>query len=116
MRNSLARRAFLDTPLQPLGEALKGPSALVTGDSVVDLAKKLTSLTREFGELKLKEAILEGDSQLLTVEMLSRMKSRIEILGDVAALISGSGRRLACQTGRVRGHSGRRAGGLAVPG
>jgi large subunit ribosomal protein L10 len=95
VRNSLARRAFMDTPLQPLGDALKGPSALVVGDSVVDLAKKLTSLTREFAELKLKEAIFEGDSQLLTVELLSKMKSRVELLGDVAALISGPGRRLA---------------------
>lgn len=95
VRNSLARRAFVDTPLQPLGEVLKGPCALVTGDSVVDLAKKLAGLTKEFAELKLKEAILEGDSRLLTVEMLSRMKSRLEILGDVAALISGPGRRVA---------------------
>lgn len=95
VKNSLARRAFIDTPLQPLGDALKGPSALVVGESIVDLAKKLAELAKAHDKLKLKQAILEGDADLLTVVALSKMKSRIEILGDVASLIFGPGRRVA---------------------
>lgn len=95
VKNSLARRAFVDTPLQPLGAVLKGPSALVVGESIVDLAKKLAELAKAHDKLKLKQAILEGDADILTVLDLSRMKSRIEILGDVAGLIWGPGRRVA---------------------
>ena len=42
VKNSMARRAFADGPLAPLGERLKGPCALVTGgDSIVEVAKVL---------------------------------------------------------------------------
>jgi large subunit ribosomal protein L10 len=86
--------------LQPLAAALQGPSALVTGgDSLVDIAKALVQLKKEFDKLTLKQAILEGDPGLLTVADVSRMKSRLEILGDLAALISGPGRRVASAIG-----------------
>ena len=107
VRNRLARRAFVDSPLQALGEALTGPSALVIGDSIIDLAKELVSFNKEAPKLTLKQALFEGDKELLTVELLSKMKSRIEVLGDVAALISGPGRRVA---GAIAGPQGRIAG------
>jgi large subunit ribosomal protein L10 len=107
VKNSLARRAFVNTPLEPLGKVLKGPSALVVGESIVDLAKTLAELVRAHEKLKLKEAILEGDADLLTVVMLSKMKSRIEILGDVAALIFGPGRLVA---GAIASPQGKIAG------
>ena len=42
VKNSLARRAFQQGPLEPLGEALVGPCALVTSSaSLIDVAKAL---------------------------------------------------------------------------
>jgi len=96
VKNSLARRAFQDTPLEPLGRALEGPCALVVSDqSLIEAAKALVAATREFEKLTLKQAIIEGDPNLLTVERLSRMKGRRELLGDLAALLTSPVRSLA---------------------
>lgn len=103
VKNSLARRAFVDTPLAPLGSALKGPCALVVGEAIIDIAKQLAKLAKEHQALTLKEAILDGDQDLLTVELLSKMKSRFEILGDIAGLIWGPGRRVAGAVGSPAG-------------
>lgn len=108
IKNSLARRAFEGGPLAPLGKALVGPCALVTGQqSVVDIARLLMEAAREFKKLKLKQAIFEGDPSLLTVEQLSKLKGKRELLGEVAMLISSPGRSLA---GCLRGSGGRLAG------
>jgi large subunit ribosomal protein L10 len=110
VKNSLARRAFADGPLAPLGDRLGGPCALVTGgDSIIEVAKALVQLARELGNIVLKEAIVEGDSTLLLVEEVSRMKSRRELIGEVAMLVSSPGRGLAACVG---GPAGRIAGCL----
>ena len=95
VQNRLARRAFRDTPLAPLGETLTGPSALVVADALVDIAKALVSFAKENKALTLKDAILEGDPQLLSVAELSKMMSLAELLSEVASLISGPGRLIA---------------------
>ena len=96
VKNSLARRAFAAGPLAPLGKVLDGPCALVTGsDSAIDLAKTLVEAAREFTALKLKQAIFEGDPGILTVEQLSQMKGRLELIGEVAMLVASPGRMLA---------------------
>ncbi|RJP34694.1 MAG: 50S ribosomal protein L10 [Phycisphaerales bacterium] len=96
IKNSLARRAFEGTPLAPIGAALTGPCALVTGgDSIIDVAKQLVEAAREFEKLTLKQAIIEGDPDLLDVTTLATLKGRKELLGDVAGLISSPARRLA---------------------
>ncbi|MCP4591374.1 MAG: 50S ribosomal protein L10 [bacterium] len=96
VKNSMARLAFSDGPLGPLVQALVGPSALVSGgDSIIDVAKTLVEWTREFGALTLKEAVMDGDADLLTVKDLSRMKSRLELIGELAMLVSSPGRALA---------------------
>lgn len=96
MRNSLARRAFQDGPLEPIGSALVGPCALVTGsESVIELAKALVEAAQEFTQLKLKHAIMEGVPDLLTVEILARMKSHRELIAEVAQLIGSPARALA---------------------
>lgn len=108
VRNRLAREAFAGTALKPLGAALRGPSALITTDeSIIDIAKALVDFARESKKLTLKEAILDGDPSLLTVKDLSTMKSRLEIIGDVAGLIWGPGRRVA---GAIASPQGKIAG------
>jgi ribosomal protein L10 len=106
----LARRAFKDTALEPLGLTLEGPCALVTGsDSLIDTAKVLVAAAKEFNKLALKQAVIEGDPDLLTVEQVSKLKGRMELLGEVAALVSSPGRALA---GCLQGPQARIAGCL----
>lgn len=97
IKTSLARRAFGDGPLSPLGASLEGPCALVTSDetSVVDLAKLLTEAAKQFKKLTLKSAIIDGDPDILGVDELSKMKGREELIGDIAMLVSSPGRALA---------------------
>ena len=96
VKNSLARRALSDGALAPLGEALEGPCALVTGaESVIDLARTLVEAAKEFTNLKLKLAIIDGDPQLVSVEALSRMKGRRELAAEIAMLMQSPGRAIA---------------------
>ncbi len=96
VKNSLARVAFKDGPLAPLGDSLVGPCALITSSaSLVDIAKALMEAAKEFKNLKFKKAIVEGDPNLLTIEELSRMRGKRELLGEVAMLIASPGRAIA---------------------
>jgi large subunit ribosomal protein L10 len=97
VRNSLARRAFGDGPLAPLGSVLQGPCALVTSaqTSAIDIAKTLVEAAKEFSELKLKQAMLDGDPELVSVEALSKMRGQRELMGEIAVLVSSPGRAIA---------------------
>ena len=96
VNNSLARRAFQDTPLEPIGAVLQGPCALVTGtDSPIETAKVLVDAAKEFTQLHLKQAIIDGDPDLVTVEELSKMLGRMELLRELAMLIASAGRTVA---------------------
>ncbi len=101
VKTSLARRAFSDGPLSPLGDSLEGPCALVTSDetSVVDLAKLLAEAAKDFKSLTLKSAILDGDPDILGVAELSKMKGRLELIGEIGMLVSSPGRSLASCAG-----------------
>lgn len=110
LKNSLARLAFKEGPLAPLAERMVGPCALVTGgDSIVEVAKALMHWSKEHAQITLKLAIYEGDTELLTVEQVSRMRSRLEIIGELAALIASPGRALA---GCIQSPGGKIAGCL----
>ena len=101
VKTSLARRAFDDGPLSPLGASLDGPCALVTSEetSVVDLAKILAEAAKEFKALTLKSAIIDGDPDILGVLELSKMKGREELIGEIGMLVSSPGRALASCAG-----------------
>lgn len=96
IKNSLARRAFVDGPLAPLAEALDGPCALVIGaESAIDLAKVLAECQKSYPEIELKQGMLDGDPQLIAVSELAKMKNRTENLAELAMLIASPGRNLA---------------------
>jgi large subunit ribosomal protein L10 len=110
VKNSLARRAFADSPLAPLGDALEGPCSLVTADeSAIDIAKLLVECKKKYPQIELKRGILDGDPELLDVEQLAKMKSRLELLGELAMLLTSPGRAIA---GCLSGPGGRIAGCL----
>lgn len=96
VKNSLARRAWQGSPLEPLGASLEGPCAVVIGtESIIDIAKALVEAAKEFNKLSLKKAIFEGDPDLVTVEQLSKMKGKRELVGEIAMLVSSPGRSIA---------------------
>lgn len=96
LKNSLARRAFSGTRLEPLGPALSGPCALVTGgDSLIETAKLLIEAKKNYAKLELKSAILDGESSLLTVDSVSKMRGKIEVLGEIAMLVASPARAIA---------------------
>ncbi len=96
VKNSMARRAFGDGPLAVLAGGMRGPCALVTGgDSVIDVAREMKSLAKEFPRLILKDGLLPGETELTPVGELAGMKGKLELLGDVAMLLASPGRSLA---------------------
>lgn len=108
VKNAIARRAFKGSELEPLGAALEGPSAIITtSDSIIAVAKALVAAAVEFPKLKLKQAIIEGDAGLVTIEQASKMRGRREMLGEIAAASVSPGRKLA---GCIGGPAGRIAG------
>lgn len=95
VKNSLVRRAFRQGPLEPLGNALNGPCALVTStESLIDAAKVLVEAAKEFDRLELKQAILEGDPDLVNVTDVAKLKSQVELISELAMLITSPGRAL----------------------
>lgn len=96
VKNSVARRALAESPLSALGDSLSGPCALVTtSESIIDTARVLVEMAKEFNSLGLKQAMIEGDVSLVSVADLAKMKGRLELLGDVAGLITSPARALA---------------------
>jgi large subunit ribosomal protein L10 len=96
VKNSMAARAFQGTALEPLGQSLEGPCALVTGgDSIIEVAKTLVEAAKEFAAISLKQAIIEGDPALMQVEAVARLKSRLELIGEAAWLALSPARAIA---------------------
>ena len=96
VKNSLARRAFAGGPMAPVGEALEGPCALVTGgESAIDAAKALVDLKKTYPKIELKLGMMVGYPELIEVERLAKMKNRVELLGELAAQLMSPAARLA---------------------
>lgn len=90
VKNTLARRTFAGTGLEPLNSALVGPSAIVWGaESVVDVARELTDWARKVDQLELKAAVIDGElfEGEAGVKRLSKFPTRLEALGKVVQLV-----------------------------
>lgn len=96
VKNSLARQAVADTPLQDLGELMTGPSAVVYGgESVVQVARKLIELAKGIENLEFKGALMEG--QMFgpdQIDALSKYPTRDEAIGQAVQLILSPGSNL----------------------
>jgi len=100
MRNTLAKKAFAGTKLDPLSKLLTGPSALVYGGaSIVEVAREVVRLIAGIPELELKGAILDG--QLFEgkkgVTELSKFPTKDEAIANVVTLVVSPGRKLLAQ-------------------
>lgn len=94
--NRLAKRVLGSTAIGPVGGNLKGPCALLTGGaSIIEVAKDLVELAKDYPQIVLKGGVVDGEPDYLTVEDVAKRRSRLEILGDVVAAAVAPGRKLA---------------------
>ena len=98
IRNTLARKAFSESPLAGLSPLLEGPSALAFGaESVVDVARALVDHAEKFEQLELKGAVLDG--QLFEgkggVEALSKFPTRDEAIAKVVTIVLSPAKNIA---------------------
>lgn len=90
VRNDLARQAFEGTNLSALDPVLVGSSAIAYGaESAVDIARELVEILKEFPDLELKGAVLDG--QLFEgeagVKELSKFPTREEAVAQCVTLL-----------------------------
>lgn len=98
VKNASARRALSGTVLEPLTSQLSGSCAFITGGvSPVDTAKELIRLAKDYPNLELKEGIVEGEPELLSIEEISNRKSKSELQGEIVMLAMSPARRIAGQ-------------------
>jgi large subunit ribosomal protein L10 len=100
IRNSLARKAFESSALNGLAKLLTGPSALAIGEgSVVEVARELVDVLKEFPQLELRGALLDGTlfEGKAGVEELSRFPTRSEAIAQVVTLVVSPARKLVAQ-------------------
>lgn len=97
LKNSLAKKAFVGTALEPLGPALEGPSALAYGaESVVDVARQIVEWSKKVKTLALKGAVLDGQyfAGAEGVKRLSQFPTREEAQAKVVTLILSPARKV----------------------
>lgn len=103
MRNNLFGKAFGETSLAPLSDVMSGASALAYGaESVVEVAREIVGLLKEFPDIELKGAVLdgmlfEGDAG---VKELSKFPTRDEAIAQAVTLVLSPARNLV---GAVKG-------------
>lgn len=91
-KNTLIYKALLQSSpdqADEIGNALVGPSALMTAEAVNTTAKAIQEFRKKYPKPELKvayvqECIYVGDDQ---VETLTKIKSREELIADVVALL-----------------------------
>jgi len=100
VRNALAKKVLEGTKLKPLAGLLQGSTALATGKtSVVEMAREIVGLMKEFPGVELRGAILDGTlfEGSDRVKELSKYPTRTEAIADVVTLVVSPGRTLAGQ-------------------
>lgn len=107
IKNSLARRAALDSPLAPAFEQTEGMLAIAWGgDDVVDLAKELDRLSgiKEFEGFEFKGGALDGTGlNASDMKSVAKWPNRSEQLSILSGQILSLGSMLSGQISSVGG-------------
>lgn len=96
IRNSLAKNTFKGTGLEKLGELLSGSSAVAYGPSVVEVAREIVAMVKDFPALELKGAVLDGNlfKGDAGVKELSKYPTKGEAQAQVVTLVVSPARKL----------------------
>ncbi|MFN0012242.1 MAG: 50S ribosomal protein L10 [Phycisphaerales bacterium] len=96
VRNSLVKASFKGTGLENLTELLTGSSALAFGPSVVEVAREIVALLKDFPKLELKGAVLDGNlfKGEAGCKELSKFPTKGEAQAQVVTLIVSPARKL----------------------
>ena len=102
VKNAMMRRAMSNLEREPASELfLEGPCAVAYGgDSVVDIAKELEDWIKKFKQVDWKGAFIDGapvDAE--AAKSLTKMKSRVELQGEVVSIAMTPGSNLAGSIG-----------------
>ena len=111
VKNAMMRRAMESLGRESAGTLfLEGPTAVAYGgDSVVDVAKEMADWVKKFDDdINFKGAFVDGAAvDAAGAKSLTKMKSRVELQGDVVMLAQSPGSNLA---GAIAGPAGAIAG------
>ena len=97
VQNTLARKILEEKGLGAAGEVLAGPSAVVWGgEDVVALAREIADWAKKIEKLVIKGGVVAGQAlDVKGVDALSKLPSRIELLGQLVTMIQYPGANLA---------------------
>jgi large subunit ribosomal protein L10 len=96
IKNRATKRVLSGTALDPVKSILTGPCAFVTGGpSPVDTAKELLRLAKDYTTLELRCGMVEGEPEVLSVEAISKRRSRAELQGEIVMLAVSPARKIA---------------------
>jgi large subunit ribosomal protein L10 len=102
VKNTLAQKASVGTPLEALSNDFTGPTAVAILDDPVLMAQLVSKFAKDFAQFKFKAGIVEGRViDIKDLEALVNLPTREQLLSKIMFLINSGAQRLASATAGV---------------